>query len=94
MIRDHPFLDVGPGPVAELYTKYLSASDPITAGSRDAGRPPWIPCVQVRSPFGDWMLREESDRRDLGHRGAIPSKLHRALPSRGDANFVFEVMFA
>ena len=31
MIRDHPLTGVGPGGVAELYTKYLSASDPIPA---------------------------------------------------------------
>ena len=31
MIRDHPLMGVGPGRVAELYTKYLSASDPVPA---------------------------------------------------------------
>jgi O-antigen ligase len=31
MIRDHPLVGVGPGRVADLYTKYLSASDPIPA---------------------------------------------------------------
>jgi O-antigen ligase len=31
MIRNHPLVGVGPGRVEELYTKYLSASDPIPA---------------------------------------------------------------
>ena len=31
MIRSHPLTGVGPGRVDELYTKYLSASDPIPA---------------------------------------------------------------
>jgi O-antigen ligase len=31
MIRNHPLTGVGPGHVEELYTKYLSASDPIPA---------------------------------------------------------------
>jgi O-antigen ligase len=31
MIREHPFTGVGPGRVEELYSKYLSASDPLPA---------------------------------------------------------------
>jgi O-antigen ligase len=31
MIGQHPFTGVGPGRIGELYTKYLSASDPVPA---------------------------------------------------------------